>query len=336
MISITDNLKKDFCVECRKETGYSLQIRDYSKFIKDKNYNFEITTAVCSECGSEMSIPGLIDRNIQEIDEQYRLIEDLVTIDDIKLLMKIYTIGKAPLSLALGFGEVTITRYLEGQLPSKEYSDVIKSALASPKYMKQMLIENKDKLTETAFKKAMLSVEKIEKQFDLSEKMRSSIAYIFERLEEVTPLALQKLLYYTQGVHFALKGEPIFEEDCRAWVHGPVYREVYDLFKDFKYNPIDDIRFAILEGAADTLTDEEKEIINLVINTFGMYGGKSLEKITHNEKPWIEARNGYGENIHSNAVLSKESIHEYFDFINREYGVDSEQGLKKYINKMLR
>ena len=49
MISITDNLKKDFCVECRKETGYSLQIRDYTKLIKDKNYNFEITTAVCSE-----------------------------------------------------------------------------------------------------------------------------------------------------------------------------------------------------------------------------------------------------------------------------------------------
>ncbi len=50
--------------------------------------------------------------------------------------MKIYKIGKAPLSLALGFGEVTIPRYLEGQVPSEEYSDIMKAALSSPAYMK--------------------------------------------------------------------------------------------------------------------------------------------------------------------------------------------------------
>lgn len=42
-------------------------------------------------------------------------------------------------SLALGFGEVTISRYLEGQIPSKEYSDVVRAALASPAFMKQKL-----------------------------------------------------------------------------------------------------------------------------------------------------------------------------------------------------
>ena len=77
---------------------------------------FNITVAVCSECGEEMSLPGLIDRNVQEIDDQYRAYEGLVTKDDIENLMSIYNIGKAPLSLALGFGEITITRYLEGQV----------------------------------------------------------------------------------------------------------------------------------------------------------------------------------------------------------------------------
>ena len=69
-----------------------------------------------------MAIPGLIDKNIKEVDEQYRAIEEIVTIEDIERLMKIYKIGKAPLSLALGFGEVTISRYLAGQIPSKNYS----------------------------------------------------------------------------------------------------------------------------------------------------------------------------------------------------------------------
>ena len=40
-------------------------------------------------------------------------------------------------------------------------------------------------------------------------------------------------------------------------------------------------------------------MIDLVVNTFGMYGGKVLEKITHNEDPWMEARKGYGDSIPS-------------------------------------
>lgn len=50
-------------------------------------------------------------------------------------------------------------------------------------------------------------------------------------------------------------------EDCRAWLHGPVYPEVYDLFRDFKYNPIDDARFALLKGTTDALTTEEKKLL---------------------------------------------------------------------------
>ena len=106
--------RRDFCIECRKETGYLLQKKDVVKNIRDKNYTFGITVAVCAECGEEMGVHGLIDKNVQEIDEQYRAAEGLVTIDDIEKLMKIYKIGKTPLSLALGFGEVTIPRYLEG------------------------------------------------------------------------------------------------------------------------------------------------------------------------------------------------------------------------------
>ena len=52
--------------------------------------------------------------------------------------MEIYKIGKESLSLALGFKEVTIPRYLEGQVPSKEYSDIIKNALSSTAYIESL------------------------------------------------------------------------------------------------------------------------------------------------------------------------------------------------------
>lgn len=327
--------RRDFCIECRKETEYLLKRRDIVKTIRDKEYNLGITVAACAECGKEMSIPGLIDKNVQEIDEQYRSIEGLVTIADIEKLMKNYKIGKAPLSLALGFGEVTIPRYLEGQVPSKEYSDVIRAALASPAYMKQRITENSEKLTDAAYKKAVAAADSLESLFSVSEKMLRVIAYVFEELEEVTPLMLQKLLYFSQGIYSALYGRPIFMEDCRAWVQGPVYPEVYDLFRDFKYNPIDDARFALLEGKEDALTDDEKRVIDLVLNTFGMYGGKVLERITHNEEPWKEARKGYGDSIPSSEFLSKERIMKYYVAINQKYGIETRNGLMDYIHDML-
>ena len=70
--------KKDFCTECRKETEYLLRKKNIVRNIRGKEYTFTITVAVCTECGEEMSIPGLIDQNIREVDEQYRAAEGIL------------------------------------------------------------------------------------------------------------------------------------------------------------------------------------------------------------------------------------------------------------------
>ena len=215
-------------------------------------------------------------------------------------------------------------------------SDVIRAALSSPAFMRDKLTENRDKITDAAFKKALAAAHSLESIFTVSDKMIRVIACTFKKLEEVTPLMLQKLLYFIQGTYSALYGKPIFHEDCRAWVHGPVYPEVYDLFRDFKYNPIDDARFALLEWTEDVLTEDEKKVINLVLNTFGMYGGKVLEKITHNEEPWRSARRGYEDGIPSNEILTKDSIRKYYGAVHKRYGIDKEAGLQNYIRDMLR
>lgn len=326
----------DFCTVCRKETEYTLQKRNIKRMIKDIEYTFNITVAVCTECGEEMSIPGLIDRNIKEVDEQYRACNGIVSVEDIEKLMKIYKIGKAPLSLALGFGEVTVTRYLSGQIPSKEYSDIMRRALSSPSFMKKKLDENKEKIAPAAYNKAKEAATQLETLFSVSDKMLRVISYVFKKLEEVTPLMLQKLLYFIQGVSYALNGKPMFREDCQAWIHGPVYPEVYDMFRDFKYNPIEDARFAIFEGREDKLTQEECRVINLVVKTFGKYGGKVLEEITHEEDPWKLARKGYADNIPSNETIQKKNIDIYYTEKNLEYDFSAEKGLKQYIDDILR
>lgn len=282
-----------------------------------------------------MDIPGLLDSNMQSIDEQYRQAEGLISVDDIHKIMDIYNIGKAPLSIALGFGEITITRYLSGQMPSKEYSDIIKKALSSPDYMIKLLHDNAEKMGETAYKKAIKAAEEIAGLFGVSDKMLLTISYIFEQMKEVTPLALQKLLYFIQGIYMVLFEKPLYEEDCMAWVHGPVYEDVYDLFRDFKYNPIEDDRFAIFKDRFEELNEHEKKVINLVINTFGKYSGKVLEDITHEERPWKNARVGYEASEPSREIISKDEIKNYFEYVADKYGVDTESKLNCYIQSYM-
>lgn len=327
--------RTQFCVECREETTYSIQHGSCIKSIKGKEYEFDILEAVCDKCGEPVNLPGLMDSNAREIDRQYRLQEGIISVEDIYNLMEVYKIGKAPLSQALGFGEITITRYLAGQIPSKEYSDIIKRALESPMFMVDKLNENLDKIGETAYKKSMNAAKELEPLFALSEKMLLTISYIFKTAEEVTPLALQKMLYFIQGIYMVLFGPELFSEDCEAWAHGPVFRDVYDVFKNFKFNPIDDTRFSMFQNRFSELSDNVKQVINLVVDSFGMYSGKTLERITHGEAPWKDARSNCLPDEPSNEVITKEAIKQYFSEVAEKHDIGSVNGIRSYINSRL-
>lgn len=329
--------RTQFCIECRKETGYEIERGQYTYSIKGQEYTFYILKAVCDKCGEEINLPGLMDSNAKLIDKQYREFENLVSVEDINTLMEVYNIGKAPLSLALGFGEITITRYIQGQYPSIEYSDIIRKAITDVDFMMDCLVKNKAKIGDTAFKKAWGAAKNLKELFgSVSEKMLITISYIFEKTGEITPLALQKVLYYIQGIYMVNYGRPLFSEDCQAWAHGPVYEEVYNMFKSFKYNPIEDKRFVIFRDRFQMLAEEEKEVIDRVLNSFGMYSGKTLERITHKEAPWIDAYDGDNVCGYTNEPITKDAIRNYFRSISREFDLRSEDGLKKYIQKQLK
>ena len=325
------NTHIDFCIKCRKQTEYGLRMDNVRKRIRGKEHVFSVINAICKTCGAEMGFPWLIDLNIKRIDEQYRLLEGLVSVDDIRKLMALYDIGKTPLSLALGFGEVTLPRYLCGQMPSRKCSNIIRQALESPNFMKQQLQESRSAIGETAYKKAMAALKRVERLFELSESMRGCISYIFARLEEVTPLALQKLLYYAQGIYLATYDVPLFEEDCQAWVHGPVFEMVYGMFRDFKYNPIDDERFAVLRGQYSYLKSEAIAVLDIVMGSFGQYSGKMLEGITHQEIPWLEARQESEPFERTQLVMEKDAIKRYFLDVKKTYGIETVAQLEQYI-----
>ena len=113
------------------------------------------------------------------------------------------------------------------------------------------------------------------------------------RIDDLTNLKLQKLLYFAYGIHLSLFNEKLFNDEIQAWTLGPVVKKVYEEFKDHDRNPIGlDCRATILKdddsGEVDTPkiyeSTETKRAKSLFI-ACASYGEKSawnLVDMLHN------------------------------------------------------
>ncbi|MFS1518513.1 Panacea domain-containing protein [Bacillus sp. SCS-151] len=126
--------------------------------------------------------------------------------------------------------------------------------------------------------------------------------------ESVTNLKLQKLLYYAQGFHLAIHGRVLFDDEIEAWVHGPVIPCVYHEFKHHSYHDIDE-KF---HKEDYILTPNETLLLEDVWEIFKLHSGKDLEKMTHDEEPWIEARRGLSEYSYSDNQIDQDTLRDYF------------------------
>ena len=127
-----------------------------------------------------------------------------------------------------------------------------------------------------------------------------------DRGEVLTHLKLQKLMYYAQAWSLAPTGKPLFAEDFQAWVHGPVLPSQYARFRDNGWRPIDlDVVKPSLDAAVAKHLDE-------IVDVFGTETAVTLERMTHQEAPWLRAREGYAPHEKCIEVIEKDWMREYY------------------------
>jgi uncharacterized phage-associated protein len=124
----------------------------------------------------------------------------------------------------------------------------------------------------------------------------------------LSPLHLQKLLYYCQGWGLALLGRPLFCQPLYAWQYGPVVRDVYDLFKGRSSGVLPQ-EFPSVGGPMATTP---AALVVMVWREYSRYTPGELVAMTHREPPWREARANLPEGAHSDAILSHTTMREFF------------------------
>lgn len=139
-------MSKQYCIECRKEVAYCIEEVQREAELKGEKYSYIRKVAKCKECGEEIYIAELNDANLKALYDQYRLRNGIVSLEIIMEIPKKYRIGKRPLSLMLGWGEQTYSRYCDGDLPTRQYSEILKQIYEQPRFYRSLLEQNKGRL----------------------------------------------------------------------------------------------------------------------------------------------------------------------------------------------
>lgn len=256
---------------------------------------------------------------------------EIIKREEISVIISKYDASQKLLSRLLGWGEITLTRYMSGgYTPNAVNSDKLKS-LRDPYVLQKIMNDKTEKEREdigspSSLIKLQLSVNReLEKMESKAGKIYQIVNWFLNQTSEdnpITHLALQKLLYFSQSWNKVWNGQWLFEDECEAWVHGAVYRNVYDEFKKFRYMPLPKVSTEV------RLEEKEIEVLEFVKKYyFDIYSAKTLETICHLEQPYELAKE----------ILEKKDIETYYTRIAREYHIskDNQENIKGYLNALL-
>lgn len=327
------NNKAVFCEYCRKDVLYTEKEECMSAQLKGENYDYNGKITTCEECCNEIYVGDVNDYNLEQLYNEFRKQKNITPLQKILEIPRKYGIGKRGLSLLLGWGEQTFTRYCDGDMPTKQYSVILQKIYDEPSYYLSILEANKDKLKSKSTyekSKAVAQTVLVAGQSLETTKIDIVINYLLCECEDITPLALQKLLYYVQGFYYAFMNHFIFEENCEAWVHGPVFRNVYFKYREHCSDSIkcNDISIGkLLSGSEQTITDS-------VIKNLSGYSGKTLEAFTHLETPWLVTRADLTESENTNKEIDKQLIGTYFTNVKQKYNMLNPSDIRAYSRVM--
>lgn len=109
--------------------------------------------------------------------------------------------------------------------------------------------------------------------------------------QSISPMKLQKLVYYAHGWYAGYTGQPLINEPVEAWQYGPVIPSLYHEFKRFGAGSImgkaTEFEGLSLKEVAPPTDSNVRKFLDNVWSSYGQYTGIKLSEMTHApESPW--------------------------------------------------
>lgn len=278
---------------------------------------------ICEDSGEHFEDDRLMDLNLNQVYDQYRVKHNIPFPEEIRNIRKQYGLSGTKMSLVLGFGVNQYREYEKGDIPSLSNARLIQLVADPEEFIK--LVRLTDQLDErekercTANAKLLLLRDEA-KMVDIEQHLwgslradaftgfrRPDLQRFFEVLQifaqKATPwkVKMNKLLFYADFLHFKKHGHSITGARYVAIQMGPVPDNFDGLFNEarlqkyiqIKYHTFDsgNVGEQFLPGekkADDLLKAEELATLEQVFQAFVKADTAQMINITHQEKGWID------------------------------------------------
>jgi putative zinc finger/helix-turn-helix YgiT family protein len=293
--------KKVYCSKCEQKQHYFVKQEELTRKVKDNTYTLDVKVAHCAVCDEEVYIPEISDQTQQSFFNAYRVDHQLLTVDELISIRKNLGLNQRDFSRLLGFGEITISRYELGSLPSKNNSQTIKK-ISDKKNLEEKYEQNKSLMSEDGRKM-------IEERLKLKENVTGKVKYSQDKFYELTYLfvkeakkngenmtetKLNKLLFYADFNHYKKLGKGITGSKYLKFQFGPVpnrsqLKYSANPYISFFKTDEDKTQIDIISNPIKWhLTEFEKKIVEVVYSYFKNSNASVISDISHQENAWTK------------------------------------------------
>ncbi len=135
-----------------------------------------------------------------------------------------------------------------------------------------------------------------------------------DKLDGLTPMKLQKLLFFAQSWSLARDNELLMDDVFCRWQYGPVIPSLYHEFKEYGANPITEMGSHVITRedklikVTPYIGDDDVEswdLIDEIIRVYGEYTGSQLSCITHEDNSAWARTGGADGGAMQNSDLAK-------------------------------
>ncbi len=318
------------CPVCDKVHTIEERTRIAVTIIKDEEVNYPETYYLCSNSDEDESefVTGVMENeNLLNARNVYRKMHGLLASDEIVAIRDQYGLSQVDLAKLLGWGEATISRYESKAIQDHAYDNMLRIIRDNPLAVQEMLKKNGDGFTplkkNSIKQRIAINLEKegkeyLQRKLLMSEyvefeelcddngftlldidKLEHVISYLARRISKLYKVKLMKMLWYSDALFFKLHGHSITglvycHQDMGALPigHYKIAGLEKVIMKEEFEGESSKYRFYPNQSLDESyLSDEEKEVLDGVIEKFKMYSASEIIDYMHDEKAYKETEN---------------------------------------------
>lgn len=152
----------------------------------------------------------------------------------------------------------------------------------------------------------------MESRYEASTIAKSILWKAMTANKTLTPMQLQKLVYFAHGWNLAITDGPLLNEQVEAWRYGPVIPSLYHEFKRFGAGSIT-LGPEDVEHAYQGLDGHTRSLVDRIWDVYGNYDGAQLSAMTHRDgTPWDQTIKEYAGRPPRGTDIHPDQIRDHF------------------------